>query len=306
MRPSRPLTTAASPQRFPASSRCSPPTTEIRRVPARPNSPHPAGGVMQANVDQIADRIYRISTYVPEIGPTGFTFNQFLVDAEEPLLYHTGMRGLFPIVRDAIESVLPVETLRWIAFSHVEADECGAMNEFLEVAPHAQVAHGALGCMLTLDDQAARKPRPLVDGEVIDLGGAGFSRRVLEVATPHVPHNWESHAFFEEETRTLFCGDLLTQLGDGPPLVGDDIIEAAIFAEDLFHQTSLGPLVPATLRRLADLQPSRLAIMHGSSYEGDAATLLRRMADVYEERYGCASVDVPAQPLPQHAAPVGG
>ncbi|HET6817325.1 MAG TPA: MBL fold metallo-hydrolase [Mycobacteriales bacterium] len=260
---------------------------------------------MQANVDQIAERIYRISTFVPEIGPTGFTFNQFLVDAEEPLLYHTGMRGLFPIVSEAVARVLPVESLRWIAFSHVEADECGAMNEFLAAAPNAQVAHGALGCMLSLNDQAARAPRPLEDGEVIDLGGAGFTRRVVEVPTPHVPHNWESHVFFEQETRTLFCGDLLTQLGNGPALVGDDIIDAAILAEDVFHQTSLGPLVPATLRRLADLEPQRLAIMHGSSYEGDAATMLRRMADVFEERYGCGTVELPAQPLPGHAAPVG-
>jgi flavorubredoxin len=260
---------------------------------------------MHANVDQIADRIYRISTFVPEIGPTGFTFNQFIVDAEEPLLYHTGMRGLFPLVSEAIGRVLPVESLRWIAFSHVEADECGAMNEFLAAAPNAQVAHGALGCMLTLNDQAHRAPRPLEDGEVIDLGGAGVSRRVVEIATPHVPHNWESHAFFEEETRTLFCGDLLTQLGDGPALVGDDIIDAAIFAEDVFHQTSLGPAVPATLRRMADLNPSRLAIMHGSSYEGDAPAMLRAMADVFEQRYGCGAVETPAQPLPEHAAPVG-
>lgn len=260
---------------------------------------------MDARVDQIAERIYRISTYVPDIGPAGFTFNQFLVDAEEPLLYHTGMRGLFPIVRDAVERVLPVERLRWIAFSHVEADECGAMNEFLEVAPHAQVAHGALGCMLTLNDQAARAPRPLADGEVIDLGGAAIARRVLEVTTPHVPHNWESHLFFEQETGTLFCGDLLTQLGNGPAVVGDDIIDAAIEAEEVFHQTSLGALVPQTYRRLADLEPKRLAIMHGSSYEGDAPAMLRVMADVYQERYGCASIDLAARPLPAHAAPVG-
>src|SRR3954469_17687212 len=129
------------------------------------NAPH-------ASVEQIADAIYRISTFVPDIGPTGFTFNQFLVDAEEPLLYHTGMRQLFPLVRDAVERVMPVERLRWIAFSHVEADECGAVNEFLEVAPHAQVAHGALGCMLSLEDQLSRPPRPLQDGETLDLGRA--------------------------------------------------------------------------------------------------------------------------------------
>jgi flavorubredoxin len=184
------------------------------------------------------------------------------------------------------------------------------MNEFLAAAPNAQVAHGALGCMLTLNDQASRAPRPLEDGEVIDLGGAGLARKVVEVPTPHVPHNWESHVFFEQETKTLFCGDLLSQLGSGPALVGDDIIEAAIEAEDVFHQTSLGPLIPQTYRRLADLAPERLAIMHGSSYEGDAPAMLRTMADVYEQRYGCATVDrtaqaVTAEPLPEHSTPVG-
>ena len=259
---------------------------------------------MQTNVDQIADRIYRISTCIPDIAPGGFTFNQFLVDAEEPLLYHTGMRGLFPLVRAAVERVMPVERLRWIAFAHVEADECGSVNEFLAVAPRAQVAHGALGCMLSLDDQLARPPRPLQDGEVLDIGGASFARRVVEIATPHVPHNWESHMFYEQETGTLFLGDLLTQVGDGPAVTSDDLLEAAIAAEDLFHQTSLGPAVPTTYRRIADLDPKRLAIMHGSSYDGDCATLLRRMADVFEERYGCGT-GVPGQPLPAHDSLVG-
>ena len=260
---------------------------------------------MTTTVDQIADRIYRISTFVPDVGPTGFTFNQFLVDAEEPLLYHTGMRQTFPLVRDAVERVMPVERLRWIAFSHIEADECGAVNEFLEAAPNAQVAHGTMGVMLSLQDQLPRPPRPLADGEVLVIGGASLSRRVVEIATPHVPHNWESHMFFEQETGTLFLGDLLTQLGNGPALTGDDLLERAIEAEDVFHQTSLGPAVPATYRRIADLEPQRLAIMHGSSYEGDCAALLRAMADVYEQRYGCGPVEVPAQALPGHDAPVG-
>ena len=260
---------------------------------------------MPASVDQIADRIYRISTFGPDIGPTGVTFNPFLVDADEPLLYHPGMRQLFPLVSEAIETVMPVERLRWIAFSHLEADECGAVDEFLAAAPHAQVAHGALGVMLSLQDQLPRAPRALQDGEVLDIGGASLARRVVEIATPHVPHNWESHVFFEQETGTLFLGDLLTQLGNGPAVTGDDILEGAIAAEDLFHQTSLGPAVPTTYRRLADLNPTRLAIMHGSSFDGACATLLRQMADVYEERYGCATVDVPAQPLPAHDAPVG-
>lgn len=260
---------------------------------------------MNARVDQIADRIYRISTCIPDLAPGGFTFNQFLVDAEEPLLYHTGMRGLFPAVREAIETVLPVERLRWIAFSHVEADECGAANEFLAVAPHAQVAHGALGCMLSLDDQLSRRPRPMQDGEVLDIGGASFACRMVEVATPHVPHNWESHLFFEQESGTLFCGDLVTQAGDGPAITGDDLFDAAVAAEELFNQTSMGPAVPATYRRLADLAPRKLAIMHGSSYDGDCPTLLRGLADVYQHRFGCGDGSVSAQALPGHDQFVG-
>lgn len=259
---------------------------------------------MQSQVDQIADRIYRISTCIPDVAPGGFTFNQFLVDAEEPLLYHTGMRGLFPLVREAVDRVLPVERLRWIAFAHIEADECGAVNEFLEVAPHAQVTHGALGCMLSLNDLCSRPPRPLADGEVLELGGAALQRRVLGLPTPHVPHNWESHMLFEQETGTLFCGDLVSQLGNGPAVTSGDLVGAAVEAEDLFKQTSLGPAVPATYRRLADLEPRTLAIMHGSSYDGDCPALLRTLADVYEERFGCGRSTVAAQPMPAHAAPV--
>jgi len=264
---------------------------------------------MHADVDQISDGIYRISTFIPDIGPTGFTFNQFLVEAEEPLLYHTGMRQLFPIVREGVEKVMPVERLRWIAFAHLEADECGAVNEFLEVAPHAQVAHGELGCNLSFNDQLIRPPRPLADGEVLDLGGAAIGRRVVELATPHVPHNWESHMFYEEVSGTLFCGDLVSQIGTGPAITSDDLLEAAILAEDVFHQTSSGPNVPATYRRLAELAPQRLAIMHGSSYDGDCATLLRDLADVYETRFGCGGTlpleTLPGQALPGHDAPVG-
>jgi flavorubredoxin len=265
---------------------------------------------MQTNVDQIADRVYRISTCIPEVAPGGFTFNQFLVEAEEPLLYHTGMRALFPLVSEAVERVLPVKSLRWIGFAHMEADECGSVNEFLAAAPDAQVAHGALGCQLSFNDLCARPPRPLTDGEVLELGGAGLQRRILEVPTPHVPHNWESHVFFEQETATLFCGDLVTQLGDGRAITDGDLVDAAIAAEELFGQTSLGPAVPATYRRLADLQPRTLAVMHGSSYNGDCPALLRALADVYEQRFGCATATIPApsqpaQPLPAHSQPVG-
>ncbi len=255
---------------------------------------------MQATVDQIADRIYRISTCIPDLAPGGFTFNQFLVDAEEPLLYHTGMRQLFPLVRAGVEQVMPVDRLRWIAFAHVEADECGAVNEFLAAAPGAQVTHGALGCMLSVNDLADRPPKPLADREVLELGGAVLNRRVLEVATPHVPHNWESHVLFEQQTGTLFCGDLCTQLGDGPAVTDGDLVGAAVAAEELFKQTSLGPAVPETYRRLADLNPTTLAVMHGSSYNGDCPALLRDMATVYEQHFGCARPGGPSGgPLPR-------
>ncbi|MBF6336665.1 MBL fold metallo-hydrolase [Nocardia abscessus] len=235
---------------------------------------------METRTDEIAEKIYRISTFIPEVGPAGFTFNQFLLDAEEPLLFHTGMRALFPVVSAQITRIMPVERLRWITFGHVEADECGAMNLFLAAAPQAQVAHGLLGCLVSIDDLADRQPRRLADGEVIDLGG----RRVRHLDTPHAPHNWEARVLYEETTGVLLCGDLMTQLGNGPALTASDLVEQAGVAEDVFHATSLGPAVPATLNRLAELAPTTLAIMHGSSFAGDGATALRDLAWDYQAR----------------------
>jgi flavorubredoxin len=235
---------------------------------------------MQTRTDEIADRIYRISTFVPEVGPTGFSFNQFLIVDEEPLLFHCGMRALFPLVSEQISAIVPVERLRWITFGHVEADECGAMNLFLAAAPHAQVAHGILGCQVSIDDLADRPPRPLADGEVIELG----ERRVRHIDTPHAPHNWESRVLYEETTGVLFCGDLMTQVGDGPALTESDVVGPAVLAEDVFRATSLGPAVPAALYRLAELYPATLAVMHGSSFAGDGAAALRALAADYERR----------------------
>jgi len=233
---------------------------------------------MQATSHEIADRIHRISTCVPDAAPGGFTFNQFLVDADEPLLFHTGPRRLFPLVSRAIARNVPLERLRLIDFGHVESDECGAMNEFLAAAPQARVAHGAIGCMVSLDDLCDRPPRRLVDGEVIDLGG----RRVRHIDTPHVPHNWEACVLFEETTATLFCGDLFTHAGDGPPLTDDDIVGPAMAAEAMFHSTALSPGTPKTIRRLASLAPQMLAIMHGSSTRSRCGESLRQLADAYE------------------------
>jgi flavorubredoxin len=235
---------------------------------------------METRVDEIAERIYRMSTFVPDIGPTGFTFNQFLIDADEPAIFHTGPRRLFPAVSEAIASVLPLDRLRWITFGHLEADECGAMNLFLEAAPNAQVAHTAIGCMVSIDDLAERPPTPLGPDEVLDLGG----RRIRSIDTPHVPHGWDAHVLYEETTGTLFCGDLLAQVGDGPALTESDLIESAMAAEDMFQSSCLTPKTAPTMRNLAELNPTTLAIMHGSSYSGNASKALLALADRYEQR----------------------
>src|SRR6476659_7915137 len=233
---------------------------------------------MQATVDEISDSIYRISTCVPNVSPEGFTFNQFLVVGDEPLLFHAGARGLFPLVAEAVASVVPVESLRWISFGHVESDECGAMNMWLAAAPDSQVAFGELGCMVSLNDLCDRPPRPLADGEVIDLGG----KRLRQISTPHVPHGWEAQVLFEETTGTLLCGDLFTAIGNGPALTTSDVVGPAVAAEGMFHFSSLAPQTAATLRRLGDLRPSTLALMHGSSFQGDGQRALYDLAAEYE------------------------
>ncbi|MBI2256178.1 MAG: MBL fold metallo-hydrolase [Proteobacteria bacterium] len=237
---------------------------------------------METNIAEIADGIYRLSTHVAEIAPpAGFTFNQFLITGDEPLLFHTGPRRMFPSVRAALGRVMDPAKLRWITFGHVEADECGAMNEWLAVAPQAQVAHGKTGCFVSLNDLADRPPRMLEDGEIIDLGAA---KRVRYLDTPHVPHGWEAGLYFEEATGTLLCGDLFTQLGNDRALTTGDIVGPAIAAEDMFKSSSLHPSMGATIRRLADLKPQRLALMHGPSFEGDAVAALLALSDDYDRR----------------------
>ena len=237
---------------------------------------------MNTRVTEIADGIYRLSTFVPEIEPpAGFVFNQFLIVGDEPLLFHTGQRKMFPLVREALGRVIAPESLRWITFGHFEADECGAMNEWLAIAPDAQVAHGQTGCSVSLNDLADRAPRALEDGEVIELGRG---KRVRYLDTPHTPHGWDAGLIYEETTATLMCGDLFTQLGDGPALTEADIVEAAIAAEDLFNYSSLNPTMGATIRRLAALSPRTLALMHGPSFRGDARGALAALSDDYDRR----------------------
>lgn len=227
---------------------------------------------MQTKTDEIAEGVYRLSTWVAEVAPpAGFTFNQFLIAAEEPMLFHCGQRGLFPLVSEAVARIMPLERLRWIGFGHVEADECGSMNLWLAAAPHATVVHGGLACDVSLNDLADRPPRPLADGEVLDLGG----KRMRWIETPHVPHGWEAGVVFEEGAQTLFCGDLMTHVGDGPALTQADVLQPAVAAETMFHAMSLSPNTEAALERLAGLQPRTLALMHGSSFSGDGAAALR-------------------------------
>ena len=240
---------------------------------------------METRVDEIADHIYRLSTFVPNIGPTGFTFNQFLVDADEPLLFHTGPRAMFPTVSQAIVTVLPLEKLRWITFGHLESDECGAMNLFLAAVPDAKVAHTALGCMVSINDLADRAPEPMGPDAVYELGG----KRVRNIDTPHVPHGWDAHVLYEETTGTLFCGDLFTHVGDGAALTTNDILDAASQAEDIFGATCLTPNTAPTIRRLAELKPTTLAVMHGSSFSGNGTEALLALADEYESRTAKAS-----------------
>lgn len=232
---------------------------------------------METTTTEIADDIYRVSTFVPE---ANLAFNQILVKAEEPLLFHTGMRGLFPLVSEAVAKVLPIESLRWISFGHVEADECGAVNQWLAAAPDAQVASGALGVAVSINDLADRPPRPVDDGEVLDLGG----KRVRYLATPHVPHGWEAGVLFEETTATLLCGDLFTQMEDRPATTTESPMEATIEAEDLFGYSTLAPSSSSTVARLADLAPTTLALMHGPAHVGDGGAWLRELAADYQRR----------------------
>jgi flavorubredoxin len=230
---------------------------------------------MDTTTTEIADGIHRISTFVPA---AGIPFNQFLVVADEPLLFHIGGRGLFPSVSDAVSRIVPVDSLRWITFGHVESDECGSMNQWLAAAPQSEVVHGATGVLVSLNDLADRPPRMLADGEVLDLGG----KRVRWIDTPHVPHAWEAGLIHEEATGTLFVGDLFTAMGESPAITGADIVEPAIAAEEAFHATSLGPSTAPTVRRLAGFDASTLALMHGPAFTGDTGAALHGLADVYQ------------------------
>ncbi|HEY4410967.1 MAG TPA: MBL fold metallo-hydrolase [Acidimicrobiia bacterium] len=236
---------------------------------------------METQVDEIAAGVYRLSTYTDQI-PGGFTFNQFLVAGEQALLFHTGPRQIFALVSGALAKVVPLERLRWVSFGHWEADESGALNEWLDAAPRAEVAVGTLGTFLSGADQASRPPRPpLADGEVLDLGG----KRLRWIDTPHVPHGWDAGLFFEETTATLLSGDIGAHGGPVPALTEGDVVGPAAATEDMFRAACLTAATAPTIRRLAGLAPTTLGIMHGASFAGDGAAVLHALADDYDRRF---------------------
>jgi flavorubredoxin len=237
---------------------------------------------METRVTEVAARVYQLTTVVPG---APVAFNQYLIAADEPLLFHTGMRGLFPSVSAAVSTVLPPTSLRWISFGHLEADESGSMNDWLALAARATVVQSQIGCMVSLGDLADRAPQPLLDGEQLDVGG----HVVQWFDTPHVPHAWEAGLLYDTTTKTLFCGDLFARLGDYPASTTDDVVGPAVEAEDEAPGSlSLHPASGDTVRRLAELDVETLALMHGPAFTGDchaalldlAADFDRRVADV--------------------------
>ncbi len=226
------------------------------------------------NLHEIAPGIYRINTPVEIPGGMGFNFNQYLVKDDEPLLFHTGPRGLFPLTAEAIAKIMPVEKLRYVAFSHYEADECGSLNDFLAVAPAAAAVCSQVGAMVSVNDIAARPPRPLADGEVLRTGRHAFKW----FDTPHVPHGWDCGFMLDLETRTLLCGDLFTQGESGPALTEGDILGPSEAFRRAMDYYAHAPQTGATLERLAREEPQVLACMHGSAWRGDGAALLRALA----------------------------
>ncbi len=239
---------------------------------------------LDTRVDEIAPDIYRLSTWIPGITEHGFTFNQFLLTGDEPFLFHTGHRFLFPQVSAAIERILPLTQLRWISFGHLEADECGAVNQFLAAAPDAEVIHGPLAIMLSLTDMCDRPPVAAPAEAAHDIGG----HRLRFIATPHVPHNWEAGLWFDETTSTLLAGDLFTHTGQCPALTESDCVAPALDAESLFHATGLTTNLVPTLTQLAELNPTTLALMHGASFRGDGAGQLRALSDGYAGLFGAS------------------
>jgi flavorubredoxin len=236
-------------------------------------------------VTEIAPDVYRISHYVPEID---LQFNQFLVKDDEPLLFHTGMKAMFPLVRDAVASVIDPSDIRWIGFSHFEADECGSLNEWLQKATAAQPVCSLVGALVSVNDFAIRPARGMTDGEVLSTG----KYRYRFVQTPHLPHCWEAGLLFEETNGTLLSSDLFHQGGDVEPVIESDVIGRVRKTLVDYQAGPMANYMPYTkhtdgiLRKLADLKPRTIAPMHGSAYAGNGERAIRDLAIVMREVLG--------------------
>lgn len=237
---------------------------------------------MKSNVTEIATDVYRISTFHPDYG---IQLNQFLIKDDEPFLMHTGFKKMFPVTFEAVASIIDPAKLRWIGFSHFESDECGALNEWLGIAPNAQAVCSFVGTIVMVNDFADRPARPLNNDEVLEIG----RRRLRFLATPHVPHAWDAGLYFEENEKTLLCSDLFFHPGDPEPLTESDVVgraKAAIIeglSTPLANDMPYTPYTDSTLRRLAALEPRTLAVMHGSSFRGDGRTAILDLAGVIKE-----------------------
>jgi flavorubredoxin len=236
-------------------------------------------------VDEIVADIFRISTYVADFN---IQFNQFLVRDDEPLLFETGMKQIFPQVRDAVSSLIDPTSLRYVSFSHFEPDECGSLNEWLDLAPRAEAVCSVVGAMVFVNDGAVRPARGLAHDETISTGKYRFRFK----STPHLPHGWDAGVLFEETTRTLFCSDLLGHVGDTPPIAHSDVVGAFAETTKGFQGGPLTNYMPYTrhtegqIKELASLRPSVCATMHGSTFVGDGEKALLDMAVVMKELLG--------------------
>ncbi len=238
-----------------------------------------------ATISEIAPDVYRISIHAPW---ADLQFNHFLIKDDEPLLYHTGLRGMFPEVREAVAKILPIAELRHIGFSHFESDECGSLNEWLGVAPQADVICGHVGALVTVNDFIGREARAFADGESFNTG----KYRFRYCQTPHLPHGWDSGVLFEETQKTLLCSDLFHQVGDVAPVTESDVVSASHQAMTAYQAGILADYTPYTngtakhFDKLAALNPRTLAVMHGSSFRGDCAQALRDLNVAMRDVFG--------------------
>lgn len=235
-------------------------------------------------VDEIAPDLFRIAVYVPAID---MQFNHFLVRDEDPLLFHTGLRKMFPLLREAVATLIDPQTLRYIAWSHFESDECGSLNDWLEQAPHAEPVCTVLGKLVSVDDFSIRPAKGMTPDDVLTTG----KYRYRFQPSPHIPHGWDAGVLFEETQKTLFCSDLFHHFGDVAAVTSSDLVEPTRQAMKQMQQGPLAGYMPYTrstdgvLRRLADLKPETLAVMHGSSFRGNGSRQLTELAEVIRESF---------------------